>query len=141
VATHVASVAHVCRVQKLFPLQGDWLRTTESEFRLLHCTEYQKTLYATRQLIGPVGAWWASFTVAQLTDHYMAWHEFHVAFRGHHLLAGIVRCKQDEFLQLCQGNRFVYEYTEEFNNVAQSRGHHVDIDAKKAELYHKGINI
>jgi hypothetical protein len=23
-----------------------WLRTTESEFGLLHCTEYQKTLYA-----------------------------------------------------------------------------------------------
>jgi hypothetical protein len=24
----------------------DWLRTTESKFSLLHCTEYQKTLYA-----------------------------------------------------------------------------------------------
>jgi hypothetical protein len=26
----------------------DWLHTTESKFRLLHCTEYQKTLYATQ---------------------------------------------------------------------------------------------
>jgi hypothetical protein len=25
---------------------GDWLRTTESKFGLLHCTEYHKTLYA-----------------------------------------------------------------------------------------------
>jgi hypothetical protein len=24
----------------------DWLRTTESKFGLLHCIEYQKTLYA-----------------------------------------------------------------------------------------------
>jgi hypothetical protein len=24
----------------------DWLHTTESKFGLLHCTEYQKTLYA-----------------------------------------------------------------------------------------------
>jgi hypothetical protein len=24
----------------------DWLYTTESKFGLLHCTEYQKTLYA-----------------------------------------------------------------------------------------------
>jgi hypothetical protein len=28
------------------PLEADsWLRTTESKFGLLHCTEYQKTLY------------------------------------------------------------------------------------------------
>jgi hypothetical protein len=28
------------------PLESDsWLRTTESKFGLLHCTEYQKTLY------------------------------------------------------------------------------------------------
>jgi hypothetical protein len=28
------------------PLEADsWLHTTESEFGLLHCTEYQKTLY------------------------------------------------------------------------------------------------
>jgi hypothetical protein len=30
------------------PLDANsWLRTTESKFRLLHCTVYQKTLYAT----------------------------------------------------------------------------------------------
>jgi hypothetical protein len=30
------------------PLEADdWLRTTESKFSLLHCIEYQKTLYAT----------------------------------------------------------------------------------------------
>jgi hypothetical protein len=29
------------------PLEADdWLRITESKFSLLHCTEYQKTLYA-----------------------------------------------------------------------------------------------
>jgi hypothetical protein len=29
------------------PLEVDsWLRTTESKFRPLHCTEFQKTLYA-----------------------------------------------------------------------------------------------
>jgi hypothetical protein len=29
------------------PLEADsWLRTTEFKFELLHCTEYQKTLYA-----------------------------------------------------------------------------------------------
>jgi hypothetical protein len=33
------------------PLEADsWLHTMESKFRLLHCTEYQKTLYAAQQL-------------------------------------------------------------------------------------------
>jgi hypothetical protein len=32
-------------------LEADsWLRTTEFKFGLLHCTEYQKTLYAAQQL-------------------------------------------------------------------------------------------
>jgi hypothetical protein len=44
-----------------YPLEADsWLRTTESKFGLLHCTEYQKTLYAAQQLRGTTGAWWAS---------------------------------------------------------------------------------
>jgi hypothetical protein len=31
------------------PLEADsWLRTTESKFGLLHCTEYQNTLYTTQ---------------------------------------------------------------------------------------------
>jgi hypothetical protein len=33
------------------PLEaGSWLSTMESKFRLLHCTEYQKTLYTTQQI-------------------------------------------------------------------------------------------
>jgi hypothetical protein len=35
----------------------------------------------------------------------------------------------------------MYEYTQEFNNLAQYGGHHVDTDAKKAEPYHKGLSI
>jgi hypothetical protein len=39
------------------PLEADdWLHTTESKFSLLHCIEYQKTLYAAQQLRGPAGA-------------------------------------------------------------------------------------
>jgi hypothetical protein len=46
-----------------------------------------------------------------------------------------------ESLDLHQGNRSVYEYTQEFNNLAQHRGHHVDTDVKKAKLFHKGLTI
>jgi hypothetical protein len=38
-------------------------------------------------------------------------------------------------------NHSVYEYIQEFNNLTQYRGHHVDTDAKKAELFRKGLTI
>jgi hypothetical protein len=52
-----------------------------------------------------------------------------------------MHCKLAEFLDLQQGNHSVYEYIQEFNNLAQYGSHHVDIDAKKAELFRKGLTI
>jgi hypothetical protein len=49
--------------------------------------------------------------------------------------------KLAEFLDLQQGNHFVYEYIQEFNNLAQYGGHHVDTDAKKGELFCKDLTI
>jgi hypothetical protein len=54
------------------PLEADsWLHTTESKFELHHCTEYQKTLYATHQLRGSTRAWWATYTTTLPTDHHV----------------------------------------------------------------------
>jgi hypothetical protein len=69
------------------------------------------------------------------------WGDFRTAFRGHHLSAGTMRCKIAEFLDLHQGNRSVYEYIQEFNNLAQYESHHVDTNANKAELFRKGLTI
>jgi hypothetical protein len=124
------------------PLEAnDWLCTIESKFGLLHCIEYQKTLYAAQQLRGSAGAWWASYTAALPVDYHVSWDEFRAAFRGHHLSTGTIHRKLEEFLDLHQGNRSVYEHTEEFNNLAQYGGHHVDTNAKKVELFRKGLTI
>jgi hypothetical protein len=80
------------------------------------------------------------FTAALLADHHMAWDEFCVAFCSHHLPAGTMHCKLVKFLELRQGNHSMYDYTQEFNNLAQYDGHHVDTDAKKVKLYCKGLN-
>jgi hypothetical protein len=93
------------------PLEADdWLRTIESKFSLLNCTEYQKTMYAAQQLRGPAGASWASYTATLPADHHVLWGEFCTAFHGHHLSAGTMRRKLTEFLDLRQGSRSVYEY-------------------------------
>jgi hypothetical protein len=89
------------------PLDADnWLCTTESKFGLLHCIDYQKTLYAAQQLRGLAGACWASYTATLPADHHMAWDEFHTAFRSHHLSTCTVRRKLVEFLELRQGEAF-----------------------------------
>jgi hypothetical protein len=75
-------------------------------------------MYAAQQLRGPAGAWWASYTVALPVDQHVAWDEFRVAFRGHHLSKGTVCYKLVEFLELRQGNHSMYDYTQEFNNLA-----------------------
>jgi hypothetical protein len=52
-----------------------------------------------------------------------------------------MRHKLAEFLDLRQENHSVYEYIQEFNNLAQYGSHHVDTDVKKAELFRKGLTI
>jgi hypothetical protein len=90
------------------PLEADsWLRSTESKFGLLHCTEYQKTLYAAQQLKGAAGAWWASYTATLPVDHHVPSGEFRTAFHAHHLSAGLLCSKLKEFLDLEQGNHSV----------------------------------
>jgi hypothetical protein len=93
------------------PLEADsWLCIIESKFGLLHCTEYQKTLYAMQQLRGSAGAWWASYIATLPVDHHVPWGEFRTAFRAHHLSAGLLRTKLQEFLDLEQGNHSVFDY-------------------------------
>jgi hypothetical protein len=57
------------------------------------------------------------------------------------MLAGKMRRKLTEFLDLRQGNRTVYDYTQEFNNLIWYGGHHIDTDEKKVELFRKGLTI
>jgi hypothetical protein len=56
--------------------------------------------FFTQQLRGPARARWASYLAALPTDHHVAWDEFRVAFRGHHLSAGTICHKLVEFLEL-----------------------------------------
>jgi hypothetical protein len=124
------------------PLEADnWLHTMESKFGLLQCTEYQKALYVTQRLRGSGGAWWASYTATLLVDHHVPWGEFCTAILGHHLSVGLLHSKLKEFLDLEQGNHTVYDYAQQFNTLAQYGSYHIDIDEKKANLFHSGLTI
>jgi hypothetical protein len=120
---------------------NSWFHTTESKFGLLHCIEYQKTLYIAQQLRGPARAWWASYIAALPTYHHVSWGEFRTTFRAHHLSAGLLHTKLKEFLDLEQGNHTIFDYMRQFNTLAEYGSYHVNTDEKKVNLYRVGLTI
>ena len=92
------------------PLEADdWLRTMEQKFDLIHCTEFQKPVFATQQLRGAAGAWYANLMAMQPAGVPLTWTEFRTAFRAHYILEGVMAMKLDEFLALRQGDQTVMQ--------------------------------
>jgi hypothetical protein len=94
------------------PLEADhWLRVIESKFRLLHCTELQKTLFVAQKLQGDASAWWANYTATRPAGYKVSWAEFCNAFRAHYIHVGVMRKKHQEFMDLKQGGRSMHDYS------------------------------
>jgi hypothetical protein len=119
-----------------------WLRVVESKFPLLNgvCSDVAKVKFATQQLRGPTRTWWDYFLAMQPVDHVVEWREFKAAFRGHHIPAGIMDRKLNEFLALTQGNRTVLQYAQAFNDLCQYAGYHADTDEKKRDRFRRGLS-
>jgi hypothetical protein len=73
-------------------------------------------------------------------DREVSWEEFKTAFRGHHIPAGILDRKLNEFLTLNQGTRTVLQYAQAFNDLCQYAGYHADSDEKKRDRFRRGPN-
>jgi hypothetical protein len=71
----------------------------------------------------------------QPVDHIVTWEEFKTAFRGHHISAGIMVRKLNEFLALTQGNHIVLQYAQAFNDPCQYAGCHADMNEKKRDRF------
>jgi hypothetical protein len=76
----------------------------------------------------------------QPVDHVVEWGEFKAAFGGHHIPAGIMDRKLNEFLALTQGSRTVLQYTQAFNDLCQYAGYHADTDEKKRDRFRRGLS-
>jgi hypothetical protein len=89
-----------------------WLHVVESKFPLLtgDCRDDTKARFATQQLRDPARTWWDHFRAMLPTGHEVSWEELKTAFRGHHIPAGILDRKLNEFLALNQGTHTVLQY-------------------------------
>jgi hypothetical protein len=125
------------------PLDVDvWLRVVDSKFPLLtgDCPDEAKARFAAQQLRGPARTWWDHFRAMLPADREVSWEEFKTAFRGHHIPAGILDRKLNEFLVLNQGTRTVLQYAQAFNDLCQYAGYHADSDEKKRDCFRRGLN-
>jgi hypothetical protein len=119
-----------------------WLRVIESKFPLLtgDCPDDAKARFAAQQLRGPARTWWDHFCAMLPADREVSWEEFKTAFGGHHIPAGILDRKLNEFLALNQGTCTVLQYAQAFNDLCQYAGYHADSDEKKRDRFRRGLN-
>jgi hypothetical protein len=125
------------------PLDADaWLCTIESKFALLTipCADSSKAHFAAQQLRGAARIWWDNYCAMQPAGHVISWEEFRIAFRAHHIPEGLLERKLNEFLALTQGTRTVLQYAQAFNHLCQYASYHADNDAKKQDLFRRGLN-
>jgi hypothetical protein len=54
---------------------------------------------------------------------------------------GLFYTKLKEFMDLEQENQCVFDYTRQINTLAQYGSYHIDMDEKKANLYHARLTI
>jgi hypothetical protein len=95
------------------PLDADmWLHVMESKFPLLmgDYPDDTKACFTAQQLRGPARTWWDHFRAMLPAGQEVSWEEFKTAFRGHHIPAGILDRKLNEFLALNQGTHTVLQY-------------------------------
>jgi hypothetical protein len=63
-------------------------------------TEDLKTKFASHQLHGLVGIWWAHHHTTFRANAPMTWDQFKAAFRGHYIPLGLMKIKAAEFMKL-----------------------------------------
>jgi hypothetical protein len=73
-------------------------------------------------------------------DQEVSWEEFKTALRGHHIPAGILDRKLNEFLALNQGTRTVLQYAQAFNDLCQYVGYHANSNEKKRDRFCRGLH-
>src|SRR6185312_12927155 len=99
-----------------------------------------KAGFAAQQLWGPARTWWDNYVAMFPAGTQFTWAKFKEAFRAHHIPAGVMRRKLNEFLALKQGNNNVLQYSQAFNTLSQYAGYHVDTDEKKQACFRQGLS-
>src|SRR4051812_38689750 len=123
------------------PLDADyWLRTMERKLQVGRVAQADWVTFASYHLEGAANSWWENFLAMQEAQHVVTWQEFTEAFRAYHIPEGLMHQKREELLKLKQGTGSVCDYQRNFNRLACYATEEVSTDAKKQDLFLKGLD-
>ena len=118
----------------------DWLRTIETNLKVVAVAYEDKVLYASHYLAVAAGAWWKTIVSASPADHVFTWGEFTTKFHKHHIPNAVMITMRDKFLKLRQGNMSVQEYFEKFTLLSRYAPNDTDSEDKKKEGFLNGLH-
>ena len=96
----------------------------EKIFRMADCTEEEKVVFATNQFRGAAEDWWETAQRRMVTDDIeVNWENFKKVMLGKYLSLSYKVRKEQEFLQLKQGNMSVTEFTKKFEELSHYSTH------------------
>src|SRR6266540_624516 len=122
------------------PLDADdWLKVVESKLLISQCSDREKVLFATHQLISSAADWWTTYVAAYAHPEDTSWEEFKTAFRHHFVPEGEIKLKRREFLDLKQGSMSVREYLTRWTQLSRYSPYDVSSDDRKQECFHQGL--
>jgi hypothetical protein len=121
------------------PLEDeDWLKTVLKMLTTTQSSDRERVLYAVGRLQGSAAAWWDAYVDALATPDAITWDEFATNFKSHHILAGLMKMKNKEFLSLKQAGMSVAEFRDKFIELSCYAPEEVADDGKKQELFLDG---
>ena len=111
----------------------------QRKFEAIDCVGRDRVPLAAHQLTGTALVWWENYCAAADDVTTITWEEFTEEFRRYHIPEATMRLKADEFRSLTQGNKSVEDYTYHFNELSRYAPEEVNTDAKKQNLFKKGL--
>ena len=119
-----------------------WVWKLEKMFKILKCTDQQKVELAVYMLEGEADDWWNDAQEGLLRREVtVAWDLFVKMFYQRYFSAAVQEKKEQEFLNLKQGDMSVDGYQPRFNALSRFAPHMVSDEEKKVRRFQKGLEF
>ncbi|XP_050889353.1 uncharacterized protein LOC127094576 [Lathyrus oleraceus] len=112
----------------------EWLKAIEKIFRVMNCSDAQKVQFDTHMLDKEVEDWWRN--IIQRFDEdgiEVTWALFRDAFLEKYFPEDVRGKKENEFLELKQGNGTVVEYAAKFEELIKFCPHYNTINVERSK--------
>ncbi|XP_057962251.1 uncharacterized protein LOC131153811 [Malania oleifera] len=120
----------------------NWVQKIEKILKVLHCTDEQKVLYATFQLVREAERWWVAVSLPEeqrANSSGMTWGHFKEVFFERYFLIFVCDAKANEFLSLTQGTLIVQSYETRYIKLSRFAPCMISNEYEKAWKFEKGL--